>query len=326
MPQQGTFVKGIYEYEDPSGTLLVTKVPYQGSADLYSGTRVIVRPNQAVIFVYNGKITEVLATGSHEIHTENFPLLTRLANWQFGFESPLRCELWFTSLGLFSGRHWGTSNPVLLSMPAMGTMPVRAHGNYNVRITDAKGFFLHFLNTQASYDITELEAFIQAQIIEMLPKALKVIEKVQDLNTKQVEVSQKLEAFANEKLKLYGLHLENTQVLAIVPPDEVLEALDQKLAMDVIGDKKEYLLYKVANSLDHMAKSGGQGGGDQTQLLMSMMMSRSLLGSGGAPTAAPAQEAKTLPKTSPLNYVKCEACREFTDPQNTFCPKCGHKI
>ena len=322
MNQQGNFTKGIYEYADPSGTLLVTKIPTNGTADLYSGTRVIVRPNQAVIFVYNGKITEVLPPGNHEIHTENFPILTKLANWRFGFESPLRCELWFISMGLFTSRLWGTSSPVLLSLPVTGTMPVRVHGNFNIRVKDAKGFFLHFISSQSSFDITELETFVQAQIIELLPIALKLIEKVQDISTKQDLVSEKLEELINRKLAPYGIMLEDTQVRSILPPDEVLEALDQKLAMDVIGDKKEYLLYKVANSLDHMKQGGGQSG-DQTQLLMTMMLGKSLLGEGIMPQP---QTPKLPEQLSAPGYITCSKCNQQSDSKNSFCPKCGNKL
>lgn len=86
--QQGMIFKGIYEFEDPSGILLAAKSPIAGEADLYTGTTIIVKANQIVLFIYKGQITEVLSAGNHQVKTENFPILTRLANWKFGFESP----------------------------------------------------------------------------------------------------------------------------------------------------------------------------------------------------------------------------------------------
>ena len=316
MNTQGALTKGIYELEDPSGTLLGAKVPYDGTADLYSGTRIIVKPNQAVIFVYNGKITEVFPAGSHEVHTENFPLLTRLANWKFGFESPLRCELWFIALSLFTGRRWGTANPVLVSLPKLGSIPIRAYGNYNVRIKDPKGFFLKMVGTQSSFDITDLETLIQGQIAQQLPAALKVINDPKDLSAKQSEVAAKLNQLVNQSFEFYGFSVEGIQVLSILPPKEILEAIDEKIAMDIVGDKKEYLLYKVANSLDQLKQ--GAPGGDHAQLMMSLMMSKGLIGND--------YRAKEEPKSSPFAQVKCPACMEWTDPKNQFCPKCGKKI
>ncbi|MCO5144528.1 MAG: SPFH domain-containing protein, partial [Oligoflexia bacterium] len=104
---QTTLFKGIYEFEDPSGTLLAAKVPYDGSADLYDGTVVIVRPNQCCAFIYKGELADLYMDGTHELKTENLPVLTRLSNYQLGFKSPLRAELWFFSGHLFTCRRWG---------------------------------------------------------------------------------------------------------------------------------------------------------------------------------------------------------------------------
>ena len=82
LKQSGVF-KGVYEFEDPSGGLLAAKIPYAGSADLYNGTVVIVRPNQRAMLVYKGKRGDILKPGSHIIKTENVPILTELANWKF---------------------------------------------------------------------------------------------------------------------------------------------------------------------------------------------------------------------------------------------------
>ena len=55
MKQRGIF-SGIYEFEDPSGGLLASKVPLNGTADLYDGTAVIVKPNQMAIRVNNDNV------------------------------------------------------------------------------------------------------------------------------------------------------------------------------------------------------------------------------------------------------------------------------
>lgn len=102
-----SFFRGIYEFEDPSGVLVAAKVPATGSVDLYSGTAVIVRPNQCAIFCYKGKVADVLLAGTHMIETENVPILTQLSNWRFGFESPLRCELIFIAGNIFLSAQMG---------------------------------------------------------------------------------------------------------------------------------------------------------------------------------------------------------------------------
>lgn len=316
MSEQGLLFRGVYEYDDPAGCMLAVKMPPFGTADLYSGTRILVRPNQSAAFIYNGKITELFSAGNHEVLTENFPLLTRLANWKFGFESPLRCEIWFFSMAMFTARRWGTVNPVMHHMPSIGSMPIRAYGNCNVRIKDPKSIYLNLVGSRSSLDVSEIDAFVQGQILEVLPNALKLIEEPKDLNRKQDAVSEKLESLVNEKLRKYGLEVLETQVASLLPPQEVIKALDEKLAMDIIGNKKEYLLYKVANSLDDLSESTGAPK-DPMQVMMGLMMSKGLMG---------ADYHEKEMNASPLLQVTCPACGKSADPEAVFCGKCGSKL
>ena len=92
---QSLLFKGIYEFEDPSGSLIAANLPANGTANLCDRTAVVVKPNQSVLFIYKGKFADLIPSGTYEISMENVPLLTRLASWKFGFESPLKCEFIF---------------------------------------------------------------------------------------------------------------------------------------------------------------------------------------------------------------------------------------
>ncbi|MDZ4082919.1 MAG: SPFH domain-containing protein, partial [Bdellovibrionales bacterium] len=154
---QSTFFKGIYDFEDPSGALVAAKVPAAGSVDLYSGTAVIVRPNQCAIFVYKGQVADVFFAGTHEVKTENMPILTKLANWKFGFESPLRCELIFVAGQVFTARRWGTPQPVLTNFHDFGSVPIRAFGNFNFVVSNPKLFYTKLMGTRATFSISDIE-------------------------------------------------------------------------------------------------------------------------------------------------------------------------
>jgi len=233
---QGMFTRGIYDFDDPSGSLMAVRIPPAGAADLYDGTRILVKPTQTALFIYNGQITDALGPGNHLVHTENFPVLTRLANWRFGMESPLKCEIWFLSSADFLGRRWGTGQPSLVSLSDIGSIPIRGYGNYNVKIDDAKKFYLKVIGSRTAIDISELDDLIQGQILQSFPEALKLLKVAKDLNSMQDKISEKLEDLVNTKLDQFGLELEDTQVLSLTPPSEILQALDEKVAMNLIGD------------------------------------------------------------------------------------------
>lgn len=311
---QSTFFRGIYEFEDPSGVLLAAKVPSVGTVDLYTGTAVLVKPGQQAVFLYQGQIADVLPAGKHEIKTGNLPLLTRLANWKFGFESPLRCELIFVAGHVMTGRRWGTPNPVMVNMDKFGVIPLRAHGNFNFSVTDPKAFYLKMVGSRTTYNVTELEEFVQGQIVELLPEVFSEIKTLQQLASSYNDLSKILEKKLNAELKDYGITCQKTQLLSALPSKEVIDAIDAKTAIQIIGSQREYLLYKAASTLGE-SKSGQAN--DPMHMMMGLMLGKGILGSDEREVKEekPALEAK----------VVC-ACGQRNDSSSNFCPKCGKKV
>ena len=325
---QDKIFRGIYEYEDAGGTVLAEKVPHLGSVDLYSETAVVVRPTQSVLFLYKGQIADVLDPGVHFIKTENVPILTRLANWRFGFKSPLRCELWFFSKQLYKQRMWGTSKPILHSFGNDSPIPIRSHGNYNLSIKDIKLFYKTLIGSRSSYDISESDGFLQGQVLELLPEALSIVPRIEELNKYQDEVSKKLAILVNNVVNKYGLEVKDMQVLSLVPTEEILKALSAKAAMQIVGDKQEYLLYQAANSLNEI--QSGQGGNNQAndpmQMMLGLMLGKSLMYSDPEGRSSNALGVSTMKEARPGSTAFCSNCGANVKEQDKFCSSCGEKI
>lgn len=311
---QSTFFKGIYEFEDPSGALVAAKVPAAGSVDLYAGTAVIVRPNQCAVFVYKGQIADVFLAGTHSVKTENLPILTRLANWKFGFESPLRCELIFVSGHAFTARRWGTPQPVLTHFSDFGSVPIRAFGNFNVTVSNPKLFYTKLMGTKTSFSISEIDDFLQGQIVELRPEVLQNVKTLEDLAKSYNHLSQLLETKLRNEISEFGLNVQKIQILSALPSKEVLDAMEAKTAIKIIGSQKEYLLYKAATSLGQ--KNDGQSN-DPLQMMMGMMLGKGLLGADYyEKEKAIAIEAKSL----------CNGCGKSVQSDAKFCPSCGKRV
>jgi len=320
--EQGNIFKGIFEFEDPSGSLIASKFPITGTADLYSGTVIIVNPNQIALFIYKGQIAEVLPPGNHQVKTENFPILTRLANWQFDFESPLKCEIWYFSSSVFIGRRWGTTQPIICGFPGYPAVPIRGYGIYNVIVKDPKKFYLTLMGNKPSfYDISEIEELVQAQIVQSLPSALSIVSNMESLNKSQGEIVKVLLPQVNQLLDQYGIALDSLQIVSLVPSKEVLQAMDAKVALNTIGNEKEYLLYKAANSLDN--SQGGQEkiSGDSMQLMMGMMLGRSFGGIDFREKETPAVDTASIDR-----FKACPKCNAAVRVGDKFCSSCGGQI
>lgn len=324
--KQSDIFRGIYEFEDPSGGILAAKVPYQGSAALFDGTTVIVRPNQRAIFIYEGKITEILKPGTHRIKTENFPILTDLANWKFGFKSPLRCEIWFFSGNLHTSRKWGTKSPIMSDFENLGTIPIRAFGSYNVAAKNPRDMYDHLIGSQNVLDIMEIEEFVQGQLIENLPDALQIVKEIKDLNKMQNEVSIELEKLVSKEINKYGLRVKDIQIQSLLPPKEVLDALEKRMAMNLIGDQQRYLMYQAANSLDAVNDGASN---DPLQMMMGLMMGKGMFGMEGSEanhSPAPKQKKRIAQKKETKESKFCLHCGAEITLQHKFCHNCGGKV
>jgi membrane protease subunit (stomatin/prohibitin family) len=315
--EQRGFLKGIYQFEDPTGQLLAAKIPPTGSADLYDGTVLVVRPNQYAIFIYNGQIADIFPGGSHTLKTENVPILTRLSNWKFGLESPLQCEIWFLSTGQFSALKWGTKAPVVHSFIGADSVALRAFGNYNLAIMDPKLLFSSLMGSRTILHVEDVRDFVQGQIAEVFPAALNDsgVKKLEELGRSQSLVSHQIEEKLASRMEPFGLEVRSVQVEAILPPEEVLKALDEKAAMNVIGDGKAYLLYKAAASLDSGNQISNTGSGqDPLHMMLGLMLGRGVFGN-----EAPAQQ---LPEAA----AACPNCGAKLTQHFNFCPGCGNKL
>lgn len=311
---QSTFFKGIYDFEDPSGVLVAAKVPATGSVDLYSGTAVLVRPNQCAIFTYKGEIADVLFSGTHEVKTENMPVLTQLANWKFGFENPLRCELIFVAGHAFTSRRWGTPKPILTNFTDFGSVPIRAFGNFNVVVSNPKLFYSKLMGTRTTFSISDIDDFLQGQIIELLPEILLDVKSLEDLAKSYNGLSKKLEVELKKEIDEYGLSIQKIQILSALPSKEVLEAMEAKTAIKIIGSQKEYLLYKAATSLGQPSDNQGN---DPLQMMMGMMLGKGLLGADyHDKEKVAAIESKEL----------CNSCGKAVQSGARFCSSCGKRV
>ena len=86
----------IIEWVDDSRHTLVWRFPrYQN--EIKNGAQLIVRPGQKAIFVHRGQIADIFEPGNYELKTDNLPILSTIAGWKYGFNSPFRAEVYFVS-------------------------------------------------------------------------------------------------------------------------------------------------------------------------------------------------------------------------------------
>jgi membrane protease subunit (stomatin/prohibitin family) len=99
------------EWFDETGNELLHRLPQTGSGEIKYGAQLTVRESQAAVFFYKGKALDAFGPGRHTLKTANIPILTKVLSLPWGLTSPLRAEVYFLNLKVFTNLKWGTRDP-----------------------------------------------------------------------------------------------------------------------------------------------------------------------------------------------------------------------
>ncbi|MSR45751.1 MAG: SPFH domain-containing protein [Planctomycetes bacterium] len=283
----------IIEWVDDSRHTLVWRFPrYQN--EIKNGAQLIVRPGQVAVFITQGKIADAFEPGHYELTTRNLPILSTLAGWKYGFDSPFKSEVYFVSTRQVTDLKWGTQNPIMLRDADFGPIRLRAFGTYSLKARDAKVLLKELVGTDGVFETDELETLLRSIIGGAFAELLATSQiAALDLAQNYQRLSEQLRTAVNAKIDdEYGLDLPQLALVNVSFPEEVEKALDARTSMGVIGDLGRFQQYQVGKSLPELGKAGGAAGdgmGLGLGFAMAQQMARGLgAGAGGVPPPPPA--------------------------------------
>ena len=138
---------------------LAYREPQSGSGDFRLGSQVIVRDNQAAIFVRSGQALDALGPGTHTITTANIPLLVNLIGRAFNNQTPFTAEVYFINTADFPQLGWGTPSPLALETPGkgLGWLLLQGHGVMDISITDPQRFATQYAIGKAIINVSDVK-------------------------------------------------------------------------------------------------------------------------------------------------------------------------
>ncbi|MDX1970750.1 MAG: SPFH domain-containing protein [Planctomycetaceae bacterium] len=285
----------IIEWLDDSRNTLVWRFPrYQN--EIKQGAQLIVRPGQVAVFVHRGQVADIFEPGTHTLNTQNLPLLSTLAGWKYGFNSPFRSEVYFVSTRQITDLKWGTPNPIMLRDPEFGPIRLRAFGTYALKATNAKALLTELVGTDGEVQADEVTELMRSIITEAFADMLgeKQIAAL-DLASHYREFSDELRKYVCTRIDdEYGLEVPQLFIVNISLPEAVEKALDTRTSMGVVGDMQKYQQYQFGTAMADAAKQPG-GGSDGLGLGMGLAMAGRMMGMPGVMGGAPAMAAPPPP-------------------------------
>jgi membrane protease subunit (stomatin/prohibitin family) len=315
----------VIQWNEPADGILAYRYPMQ-DMEIQNGGRLTVRESQMAAFVDEGKIADIFNPGLYTLTTHNLPLLTDLMNWDKGFESPFKSDVYFFSTRLQIDQKWGTATPITIRDKEFGAVRLRCYGIYSYRIVDPRTFFTQISGTRDSYYVGDLEGQLRDTIVARMTEIFASSDiSFLDMTANQGALADKLVQLMNPAFAALGLALNQFAVENISLPDELQKLLDQRIGMNMVGDLGRFTQFSAAESLPVAAANtsgaAGMGMGLGAGAAVAQVLAASLKPGANASVVAAAQPAPAAAEATKF----CIDCGKPIPQRAKFCAECGQQ-
>ena len=332
----------IIEWSDDTKDTLVYKDPLKKAArELNNKSKLIVRESQEAVFVHKGQICDIFPAGSYDLGTDIFPILSKLAGWRYGFQSPITCDIYYVNTKQFTNQKWGTSNPIIVRDPEFGMVRVKGYGSYSFRVQNVETFLKELFGTNSSFVTEDITGWLKTLVVSYITDAIGESKiSILDMAGNTLEFNTIIKNNVQEKFDEIGLRLENFVVENLSLPQEVEKRIDERSGYGVLNGATDTMMkVAAADAMKEAAKNPGMGGtfmgagvglgaGVGVGKIFSDALNSKEEQAKPQTAAAPAAATKACPKCGasvPANSKFCPECGEKM-PVAKFCPECGAKV
>ncbi len=320
----------VVEWEEYSDDLIFWKWK---NREIKKGSRLIIRPGQDAIFLYQGKIEGVFKDeGDYDIESKIIPFLSTLKGFKFGFNSGIRAEVLFVNTKEFTIK-WGTKGPIMLQAQGLpGGLPVRANGTANVKVSDYATLIDKVAGIKDSYSIEDVKLRIITVLDQLLMKHISQEGKdMFNLQASAFDISKGIREDLDMETSKDGISVTGFSINNFNYPEEVQQAINKNAAQSMVGDVGKYSQLSMVDAMADGKTGGNSTMGNMAEMMMGATMANQMMGSMGMgmnqqqaqpQQAAPQQAAPTGTGAGP------KFCPECGTPTNgaKFCPECGTKL
>jgi len=316
----------VIHWTEPEQGILAYRYPME-DMEIQNGAKLTVRDSQMALFVNQGRVADVFAPGLYTLSTQTLPILTYLENWDKGFRSPFKSDVYYFSLRLQTDQRWGTTTPIAIRDKEFGAVRVRGYGIYAYKIADPKVFYQKLSGTRDLYQVVDLEGQLRNTIVaRMTDTFAQSSVPFLDMAANQAELGRKVADNLKPSFAELGLSLESFVVENISLPEELQKLLDDRIGMSMVGDMGKYTKYQTARSLPiAAANEGGGAAGVGVGLGAGLTMAQNMMNALKTSEPAAATSSTTTAEPPPPDTATkfCLNCGKPIPTRAKFCPECG---
>ena len=194
---------------------LVWKFPYN---NISTAAQLVVNQSQEAVFLKGGEVADIFGPGTKTLSANNIPVLQKLINLPFGGNTPFVAEVWFISKTVRRNLKFGTERPIDIWDPLIqNSVPVRAFGQYGIRISDSAAFLREMVGTLHLITTEDIIDQFRSDIVQALSERINNFMtdehvSVVTINGKLSAVSKYIQDQVNEEFARYGIEVTNLKV------------------------------------------------------------------------------------------------------------------
>lgn len=325
----------VIQWKDASTDTIVFRYPMTDRDEIMNGCQLIVNESQVAILVKDGQIGDVYGPGLHKLETKNMPILTKLASWKYGFDSPFKADVYFVNTKQFINQTWGTTNPVMMRDIDFGMIRIRAHGKFAFRVSDAAVLMREIFGTNRDYTTSSLIGHFRGIVVSGFADALgEAGIPALDIASKYRELSDVLKNTLSDDFASLGISIVSIYIENVSLPQEVEAVLDKRTSVGIMSDKMQsFVQYQTAEAIRDAAQNEGgglasAGVGLGAGVGIGSVFADAMRNVKDEATPNPSNATTTCPNCKKLVNVGVKFCPECGEkqPSNKFCSNCGHKI
>lgn len=289
--------------------------------ELKKGSRLVIRPGQDAVFLYNGKIEGVFSDeGNFEIESQIIPFLSTLKGIKFGFNSGIRAEVLFVNTKEFTV-NWGTKNAINIPAPGLpGGMPIRAFGTFQMNVSDYVALIDQVAGVKQIFTVDDMKERVSSALNQVIMKWISREGKdMFNLQANADQIANGVRGDLDMQMMKIGISITGFTIDSVNYPKEIQDKINKTASYSMVGDVNKYQQIGMTDAMTSGNSAGGRMGdamGTMVGMAAGINMANQMVGSMPQP-AAPASPAGSA--------EKCVACGAAIPSTVKFCPECGAK-
>ena len=297
------------------------------NSEIKKGSRLIIRPGQDAIFLYNGVTEGVFEKeGNYDIESDIMPFLSTLKGFKFGFNSGIRAEVIFINTKEFTMK-WGTKQAVNLPTPALpGGMPIRANGTFQFKVGSYQMLIDKVAGIKKQYTTEEVRERVLSVLNQLLLRwIVREGKDMFNLQANAYDIGKGIASDLDMEMVKIGIAITSFTIQSVSYPEEVAKMQQKAAAQSMIGNVNTYTQMQMADALTQPNTAAGSMAGNMAGMQMGMAMGQMMGQMMNGNMQNNAQQNQAAPASNGTVPKFCPNCGTPTNGAR-FCSNCGTKL